>query len=242
MNKSTILKKVLMLHALYNKGLIKTLTQHEVHPDCTPGSRERYLYFTLPPCLNFQRSSPAMWASALKTWDDPTTRYLFFPEQTTKKSFTTLQRDLTKHNLALQRNKHTEIWLTISTTLHEHFKDDPREVVRAGAMDAEKIIAFIQQDHKKWFPYLSGPKMTNYWLYILTRYTDVPLTNRQAISIIPDTHVLQCSIKLGLTGETAGPTAVAEAWKNLLQGTSINPIDMHPILWNWSRNNFLPTV
>lgn len=84
--------------------------------------------------------------------------------------------------------------------------------------------------------------MANYWLYILSRYTDARFSEREYISIIPDTHVMQCSVKLGITNRAATPEHIAAAWKNLLQGTQIQPVDMHPVLWNWSRNNFLPSV
>ncbi|MCA9375351.1 hypothetical protein KC622_03405 [Candidatus Dojkabacteria bacterium] len=47
---------------------------------------------------------------------------------------------------------------------------------------------------------------------------------------------------LGLTEEGTGPEIVAKRWFELLDGTGINPIDMHPILWNWSRANFKPEV
>ena len=72
------LEKVKRLLEIYEQGLIPTLHQHEVNPSLPPGSRENYLYFTLPVCINFQRSSPAMWAAALATWEDEATRYVFF--------------------------------------------------------------------------------------------------------------------------------------------------------------------
>jgi len=147
-----------------------------------------------------------------------------------------------KHKLALQKNRHTDIWIKISQTLNKHFKNDPREILRAGIFDAEKILFLIQKENKALFPYLSGPKMANYWLYILSRYTNARFTNASSISIIPDTHVIQSSIKLGMVNEKAGPEMIAQVWKELLSGTGIDPVAMHPILWNWSRNNFLPAV
>ena len=242
MDNKEILKKVFLLHELYKEGKIKTLTQHEVNPGLDKSSRENFLYFTLPPCLNFQRNSPAMWQAALKTWNDRITNYLFFPEKIVKVSSQKIQNDLLKHKLSLQQNKHTQIWSTISQTLNEHFRNDPRAVMEAGNFDAQKILVLVQKDKKKLFPYLSGPKMANYWLYILSQYTDVKLSNMHYISIIPDTHVIQCSVKLGLVDEKASSERVASVWQELLSGTTLNPIDIHPVLWNWSRNNFQPTV
>jgi hypothetical protein len=95
---------------------------------------------------------------------------------------------------------------------------------------------------KKNFPYISGPKMANYWLYILSQYTDSKFNNMQEISIIPNTHVLQCSVKLGLSDDSMSPLQVADIWKELLKDGKITPVEMHPVLWNWSRNNFPPRV
>ncbi len=236
------LDRVIELHRLFHAGAIPTLASHEVNPGHPKDSRENYLYFTLPPCLNFQRSSPAMWKAALATWEDPETNYLFYPEQVTATPIEKVRADLLKHKLGLQPNKHTEIWTKISQALHEHFANDPREILKAGEMDAQKILDVIQITHKDRFPYLRGPKMANYWLYILSQYTDATFQNMSAISIIPDTHVAQCSVKLGLVSEGAGPEEIAVAWEKLLEGSGLNPVDMHPVLWNWSRNGFEPEV
>src|SRR5215475_4186432 len=55
-------------------------TVHEVYPAEPSDSRESYLYFTLAPALNFQRSSEGLWKSALATYVDSTTKFVFFPE------------------------------------------------------------------------------------------------------------------------------------------------------------------
>jgi len=241
-NTDKILAKVLQLHSLYQSGAIARLAQHEVHPDLDTGSMENYLYFTLPPCINFQRNSPAMWRSALATWEDSKTRYLFLPEEVFRQARDKVQRDLLKYKLALQPNKHTDIWIAISRTLHQFFQDDPRKLLASANCDVGKILRLIQKDRKKDFTHLSGPKMTNYWLYILSQYTDVKLASMEEISIIPDTHVLQCSVKLGIADENTTSIQVAELWKELLRGSGIAPVQMHPVLWNWSRAGFIPAI
>lgn len=237
-----LLERVKRLLELYESGAIPTLAQHEVNPGLPKGSRENYLYFTLPVCINFQRSSPAMWASALKTWEDESTRYLFFPEMLAGASDERVRADLIKHKLGLQPNKHTHIWATIAHTLHEYYRDDPRQVIAEAESDAAELITLLQFTHRKRFPYLCGPKLSNYWPFILSHYTNVQFTNAQAISIIPDTHVIQSSVVLGLVPSGATAAAVELAWKNLLAGTGINPSRVHPALWNWSRNKFEPAV
>ncbi len=236
------LDRVKELLAHYEQGRIPTLAQHEVNPGLPTGSRENYLYFTLPVCINFQRSSPAMWASALKTWQDKSTRYLFFPEKLQNTPIERVRADLLKHKLALQPNKHTLIWTTIANTFHTHYHSDPRELIAEADGDAGKLIGLLQGTHRKRFPYLSGPKLSNYWPFILSHYTDVQFTQPEAISIIPDTHVIQSSVQLGLVPANATALQVEAAWKALLAGSGIHPSRVHPALWNWSRNKFMPTV
>ena len=101
----------------------------------------------------------------------------------------------------------------------------------------------VNIDHKKGFPYLSGPKIFNYWSFIINTYGGVILTNRHHIEIAPDTHITQCSVKLGvISAEEAlslTKDAISAKWRELLKESEIDPIDMHPPLWFWSRNGFL---
>mgnify|MGYP002398541263 CR=1 FL=1 len=62
------------------------------------------------------------------------------------------------------------------------------------------------------------------------------------ISIIPDTHVIKSTAVLGLEKENATPERVVEVWKDLLKDSPFTPVELHPILWNWSRNGFMPMV
>jgi len=236
------LARVKLLLELFGQGAIPTLAQHEVNPGLPLGSRENYLYFTLPVCINFQRSSPAMWAAALATWQDTTTRYVFFPEFLADAAPEQIRIDLTKHKLALQPNKHVLIWTTIAASLHQFYANDPRQLLQEAGYDAGHLISLLQTIYRKRFPYLSGPKLSNYWPYILSHFTDAQFKNVHEISIIPDTHVLQSSVKLGLVAPGATPVQVEAAWRELLKNSGITPAEAHPVLWNWSRNNFLPEV
>jgi hypothetical protein len=240
--KEDQLARIQLLLDHFATGRIAILDQHEVNPGLHPGSRENYLYFTLPVCINFQRSSPAMWAAALKTWQDETTRYVFFPESLATRDIEQIRRDLIKHKLALQPNKHVLIWMTIARSLHEFYHDDPRQLLEEAGYDAGQLIRLLQKTHRARFPYLCGPKLSNYWPYILSNFTDAKFTNSHEISIIPDTHVIQSSIQLGLVPLSATSLQVEQAWEELLEDSGITPSEVHPVLWNWSRNKFLPEV
>ena len=73
--------------------------------------------------------------------------------------------------------------------------------------------------------------------------TDLQFCDREAITIAPDTHVIQASVRLGLLSpeEAQGPEAqrlTAERWSRLLAGSGLVPIDLHTPLWLWSRGKF----
>jgi hypothetical protein len=228
------------LHALYEAGELDGTT-HEVYPALDRGSRDNYLYFTLAPAINFQRRSEGLWRAAARTFHDPETRFVFQPECVSKGK-DKYRRALTKHGLALLTQKHTDIWFTICSTLHEQFGDDPRNLLAQCGQDVRKILAFLSKNKPR-FPYLNGPKLSNYWLYILKQFTDVQLKNADEISIIPDLHVVRASVHLGLIShDEASPLRVAEAWKHLLAGTAFTASDLHAPLWRWSRRGFLPTL
>ncbi|QQR93465.1 hypothetical protein IPJ91_03385 [bacterium] len=239
---TTIQNKILKLKEIWDLNLIPQEHKHEVHPNLDISDRLNYTYFTFPVALNFQRNSPALWKAALDTFEDTATNYLFYPEKVVETDIEKVRIDLRKHKLSLQPNKHTDIWIKLAKTFRDKFEDDPRIFFKKYDFDVVKIKQALEKDLKSSFPYLSGAKMANYWLYILYNYSDAKFANLDKISIIPDTHVMQCSIQLGIATESDSREVVAEKWFEVLKGTNLIPIDMHPILWNWSRNNFKPEI
>lgn len=241
--KPKILEKLKSLKFEFEDGNIPQLHKHEVNPGLNPGSRENYLYFVMTCSLNFQRNSAKTWQSALETWNDLETNYVFFPEKVVEVDVDDLRKALLKHKLALQPNKHIEIWSKISKTFNIKFNSDPRKLFALAEYDTKRVLEIVQETMKKDFPYLSGPKLSNYFIYILINYSDLKLKNKDCLSVIPDTHVMKATEVLGILPQNEiNPKRVEEAWKILLNGSDWSPVDFHPILWNWSRNNFKPEV
>ena len=139
----------------------------DANPHFESSSLENYLYFTLPMALNYQRNSYTLWESALKTYTDEETRFVFDPKMCLQKSFEEVQHALTKYKVALQKQKQTEIWLSLCNTFVELFNGDIRKLFDTLDNDVDKIRNFIQKDNKKKFPYLSGTKICNYWMYVI---------------------------------------------------------------------------
>ena len=248
MDKQELLHKAEQLMRMHKSGLLGgEVMPEDANPGLPLGSAENYLYFTLPMALNYQRSSYSLWQSALQTYHDEETRFLFCPQQCLEHSFDQIQNAITKYKLALQRNKQTEVWLRLCETFSAKFNGDVRHLLDQNENDIARIKRYIQIEHKRDFPYLSGAKICNYWLYVLHQYTDRHFTNLDALTVAPDTHVCQASLKLGLITEEAfhAPDVqriVSERWAWLFEGTPYNPIDIHTPLWLWSRNGFQDIV
>ena len=109
--------------------------------------------------------------------------------------------------------------------------------------DVDKIRDFIQKKNKKLFPYLSGTKLCNYWLYVIYQYTNRLYNNIDKLTVAPDTHVITATHKLGLITDkelenTDVQLIVIDRWNTLFKDTKYKPIDIHTALWLWSRNGF----
>lgn len=132
--------------------------------------------------------------------------------------------------------------MKISGTVHDNWGSFEKFADAADG-DFLKLKQIVQADKKKGFPYLSGPKIFNYWSFIIGAYGGLSLKNRDRIEIAPDTHITRCSVKLGVISEQEaedlGKEAISERWREALKGSGIDPIDMHPPLWFWSRNGFV---
>jgi hypothetical protein len=232
------------LLAAYRSG---DLGQTRMPEDSNPGfaddqAEARLAYFTLPMALNYQRDSYKLWEAALKTWNDPEARTVFDVTAAVTMPEEKLRELLLRHRVALQPNKHVATWRKIAGTVQREWGSF-QKLLAAADNDFAKLRELVQAQYKAGFPYLSGPKIFNYWCFVLGPYGGVTLGNREGISIAPDTHITRCSIRLGVvTQEEAdilGRDEIATRWAQLLSGSGIAPIDMHPPLWFWSRNGFL---
>lgn len=244
MNNDVILENVEKLIKMYKEGLLGG----EVMPeDCNPGlgksSIENYNFFTLPMALNYQRNSYKLWESANATWNDKETKFVFDTNLVAGKTFEEVQKALVKYKVALQANKQTEIWIKLCSTINELFCGDIRILFKLNNYDVNEIRDYIQKQNKPKFPYLSGNKICNYWLYVLYQYTGISLKNVEDLTVAPDTHVIKSSYKLGIITEDELNSnnvqlIVIKRWNEILKGTNFKPIDIHTPMWLWSRNGF----
>ncbi len=238
-----LIQKVKKLIELYKVGdLGGERMPEDSNPHLATGSNENLLYFTLPMALNYQRNSYKLWECALLTWNDETTRDVFDPNKVIQMSTQNLKDKLVKYKVALQPNKQPIIWQRLCASFIKYSHGNLTKFFEMLDFDIFKIKEFILKN-KADFPYLSGTKILNYWLYVLTQYTSFKFINRSEISVAPDTHVLQASLKLGVITEQDMKRSdirefVSAKWKKILDGSGIEPIDIHTPFWLWSRNGF----
>ena len=220
------------------------LMPEDAHPKIDPASADLAHYFTMGMALNYQRNSYSLWRSCTAAWNDESTKWVFTPRDVNLRSNEELRDALVRHRVALQPNNHVKIWHTIALSLCRLYEGDVRQLFRANGHCISDIKAAIARE-KKGFPYLAGPKICNYWLYVMLTYTENQLRDKAALNVAPDTHVINASARLGLVSraEAEVPTAgklVAQRWASLLEGSGFDPIDIHTPLWLWSRSGFIP--
>lgn len=228
----------------YQTGLLgQTIMPEDSNPGFSKSEKEfRLAYFTLPMALNYQRDSYKLWEVALNTYNDLETKDVFDISITSQMSEEQLRSKLLKYKLALQPNKHINTWKQISLTIYQNWGSIDN-MFQDSDYDFIKLRQNIQVDYKKDFPYLSGPKIFNYWCFIIQKYGHIELANSNLIEVAPDTHITKCSVRLGLISEQEANTLskedISKRWRIALEGSDINPVDMHAPLWFWSRNGFL---
>lgn len=236
-----IVRALILMHEAGDLGGEKM--PEDVHPDIPPDSKELAHYFTLGMALNYQRNSYSLWRSCTAAWTDETRRWIFDPQEAATRSIDDLREALVLHRVALQPNNHVKIWRTISQTLAATYGGDVRKLFEENDCRISLIKDAISRE-KKGFPYLAGTKICNYWLYVMLSYTQLGLTEKSALNVAPDTHVINASAILGVITdeEKERPDArdmVADRWKELLSDTGLDPIDIHTPLWLWSRAGFV---
>ncbi len=237
-------EKCRKLLEVYRDGSLgQTVMPEDSHPGFSKTEQEsKFCYFTFPMSLNYQRNSYTLWESALKTYQDEGTKSIFNVHWSAQADPDQLRGHLMKYKIALQPNKHIATWQKIAQTVDANW-GSLTKLFDTCDNDFLKLREIVQKQHKKGFPYLSGPKIFNYWSFIMATYGGVKMKHTAFIDIAPDTHIIKCSVILGVITERESVNLtreqISERWREGLKGSGINPIDLHAPLWFWSRNGFL---
>jgi len=157
---------------------------------------------TLAMSLNYQRNAYTLWQSVAHAYQDEGTRWIFRPPAAAAGDREELRSALLRHRVALQPNRHPEIWQKVAQGISDFSPDGSvAGMLKSVDYDIAALIDLMQVRRKSSFPYLSGPKIFHYWLYVLESYAGISWKSRELITIAPDTHILQASVQLGLCSE-----------------------------------------
>lgn len=247
MTNESFLENVKLLMKMHTEGLLGGEVMPEdaligIVPDV-----EMPNVLTLGMSLNYQRNSYTLWQSIAQAYLDESTRWIFNPLAVSNSNIDELRLDLLQYRVALQPNRHPEIWKSVSKGITlSSSRGDVSGLIESAQFDIAILKNIMQVTRKSEFPYLSGPKIFNYWLYVMETYTGAKWKSRELITVAPDTHIIKATVKLGLcssdvlNGTTDDRKVVAEAWEKALSGSGLAPIDVHTPLWLWSRAGFPP--
>ncbi|MEI5888909.1 hypothetical protein DXB51_24355 [Bacillus cereus] len=245
MERERLLKNVKTLIKMHSQGLIGGETMPEDVLIGVIPEDELMDVLTLTMALNYQRNSYTLWESAVKAYQDEETKWIFNLHAAANSDINLLRSSLLFHRVGLQPNRHPEIWKRVANgVVKSSAKGNVQSLIESVQFDISFLKKIIQGTRKSDFPYLSGPKIFNYWLYTLENYANVTWNSRELITIAPDTHILKATVKLGLcsskvlVGTAEDRQTVAEIWENVLTGSGLTPIDIHTPLWLWSRAGF----
>jgi hypothetical protein len=241
--REQILSEVRMLYAMWKSGLLGgEIMPEDVHPQLAPDSNVLATYFTLGMSLNYQRNSYKLWEACTSAYQQVEDRWVFDVDAVSSRPESQLAEVLVRHRIALQPNRHPSIWRRNSDAIATIGGGTVEKLFVNCDFDLARIKEFIAA-HSSKFPYLCGPKISNYWLFVMLQYMEWPLKNRKCLSVAPDTHVVSASVRLGIITETdadavKAPLVVAKQWEEMLSGSEFEPIDVHTPLWLWSRAGF----
>ncbi|MEC0370033.1 hypothetical protein [Paenibacillus chibensis] len=114
MVKEEFLENVKLLMQMHSEGhLGGEVMPEDVLLGVVP-EEELMNVLTLGMSLNYQRNSYALWQSVAQAYIDDSSRWVFNPQVVSEINLDELRNVLIHHRVALQPNRHPEIWKRVS--------------------------------------------------------------------------------------------------------------------------------
>lgn len=133
----------------------------DAHPPLEADSEALGRYFTLGMTLNYQRDSYALWRACTTAFENPETAWVFDPAAVVRATVQETRAALLRYKVALQPSRHPDIWRRNAQGLIPHADGSVRALLEASQWDIARVRALVAAN-KPSFPYLSGPKISNY--------------------------------------------------------------------------------
>jgi hypothetical protein len=215
----------------------------EVLPkDIERGSNEHLMFITLTVSIDYQRDAPALWESSRRTLQDPSTRWIFSPDEVVKRSDKDLIEAMSKYNLSKKDYKDAiEIWKPVARAFHDRFGSDPRILLEENGYDAVRLYDSVKSRYKSSFPYLSGNKILPLWIRMMYDVLHIELKRIEEIPLPVDIHVARSTFSIGgLRGRFVGTiqevfNEIDAVWKGACVSIGIYRLQLDEPLWNLSK-------
>lgn len=206
------------------------------------GTEVHLTYVTLSCALNYQRDAAELWTAAAKTFEDPTTDWVFYPADVLARPHEDLIQTLQTYGLSQRYLRDASFWERICRTLTERYDGKVSVLVASAHHDAEKLLELVVRSYRVGkkevydFPSLRGPKISPMWVRILADTCHVRLQNLESVPLPVDVHTAQATLQLGLLkGDDRGKRDdlrrdVQLLWREVVPAGSF-PLQLDGPLW-----------
>lgn len=149
--------------------------QKEMPEDILPagvvqGSIEHLFYITLTVSIDYKRDANALWASSRRTFEDPETRYLFYPSAIFDTPYQKVMADMQKYSLSKKQKNDAFIWRTVALTFLKKCDGNPINFLENCQWKADVILKALKNGEHLYngkplldFPFLRGDKIGPLW-------------------------------------------------------------------------------
>lgn len=246
-----ILQQAFLVNGILGK---KEMPEDVVPVGIERGSLEHLLFITLTVTIDYQRDAVSLWESSRKTYEDPETRYLFWPKSLHETPFQKIIEDMQKYKLSKKPFKDPKYWHTVGVTFYKKWGGNPSNFLENCDWDALKILKRLREDTHSFggkiiadYPFLRGNKIGPLWIRILRDNVKISnLKNLDKVPIPVDIHVAKATLSTGVVrGQFLGELDeifeyVRMAWFESVKGLYLKDrpmiaLDVDEPLWNLSK-------
>lgn len=198
------------------------------------GLDEHLLFITLTVSIDYMRDAEKLWKQSRNAWLNIIDRWIFDPRKVIENS----QEELIEFFKKIKDRRPTKdgkIWFTICKKLIK-FDGSVLKLLESLEFDAILVDEYLDEN-KKDFPYLNGYKIKPLWLRMINDTAGIRLTRIEEIPIPIDVHTARMTLKLVFNEDFDGRITpqlrerTQDAWKLILKGTPIYPLQMDQPLW-----------
>lgn len=216
--------------------------EYTLPPRMKQSSEEQLLFLTLTVSLDYMRDAVKLWKQSHDAWLDDSKNWIFNPKlvvQDGLEKLTTLFKEINDQRPI----KDAKIWFTICKKLLE-FEGSVYSLLRNLNFDASDISNYLNI-HKKDFPYLAGYKIKPLWLRMINDTAGIKLNRIEGIPLPIDVHTARMTLKIVFNDDFDGKITeelrerTQKAWKIILNGTSIYPLQIDEPLWLMGKYKLL---